>query len=378
MLKILFFIETLGGGGAEKVLCDLVNHMDQQAFDITVQTLWPAENKKLLADGIRYRSVYSKLDRRNNYRMRLEAALGLTYRLHMKDEYDIEVAYLECGATKILSSSSNRHAAKLAWVHCDLAIKMKEVLESFVQKASAQYKKFDHVVCVSQDVLRSFRNLFGEEPPSSVIYNTVDDALIRKQAEMPLPPEIKKEKLTAVTLGRLTSQKGYDRLLRVHKRLIDEGFDHVLWILGEGEVRQDLERYIRENKLEGSARLLGFHMNPYPFIRAADLLVCSSRYEGFSTFITEGLILGKPIVTTDCTGMTELLGDSQYGIITENSEEGLYLGLRRCLASQALRAELARASALRGESFSSSVLVGKTEAFLKQIAGRRAAEKGRP
>ena len=99
MLKILFFIETLGGGGAEKVLCDLVNHMDQRQFDITVQTLWPAENKNLLADGILYRSVYPKYDRWNSYRMRLESALGLTYRLHMKDDYDLEVAYLECGTT---------------------------------------------------------------------------------------------------------------------------------------------------------------------------------------------------------------------------------------------------------------------------------------
>ena len=156
MLKILFFIETLGGGGAEKVLCDLVNHMNQQEFDITVQTLWPAENKNLLADGIRYRSVYPKYDRWNSYRMRLESALGLTYRLHMKDDYDIEVAYLECGTTKILSASTNRHAVKVAWVHCDLAIKMAGVLDSFVEKATPQYRKFDQIACVSQDVLHSF------------------------------------------------------------------------------------------------------------------------------------------------------------------------------------------------------------------------------
>lgn len=367
MLKILFFIETLGGGGAEKVLCDLVNHMDQQQFDITVQTLWPAENKNLLADGIRYRSVYPKYDRWNSYRMRLESALGLTYRLHMKDDYDLEVAYLECGTTKILSSSTNRHAAKVAWVHCDLAIKMMDVLESFVQKAAPQYKKYDHVACVSQDVLCSYRNLFGTEPASSVIYNTVDDALIREKANAELPLTVRKEKLTVVTLGRLTYQKGYDRLLRVHKRLMDDGLDYDLWILGEGEARTELEQFIRENELGDTVHLLGFQKNPYPFIKAADLLVCSSRYEGFSTFITEGLILGKPIVTTNCTGMTELLGDSQYGIITENGEEALYHGLQRCLSDPELRSKTAEAAVLRGKEFSADTLVGRTEDFLNRI-----------
>ena len=367
MLKILFFIETLGGGGAEKVLCDLVNHMDQRQFDITVQTLWPAENKNLLADGIRYRSVYPKFDRWNSYRMRLESALGLTYRLHMKDDYDIEVAYLECGTTKILSSSTNRHAAKIAWVHCDLAIKMKDVLDSFVQKAAPQYKKYNHVACVSQDVLSSYRNLFGTAPASSVIYNTVDDALIREKANANLPTAVKKEKLTVVTLGRLTWQKGYDRLLRVHKRLMEDGLDYDLWILGEGEARSELEQFIRENELGDTVHLLGFQKNPYPFIKAADLLVCSSRYEGFSTFITEGLILGKTIVTTNCTGMTELLGDSQYGIITENNEEALYHGLRRCLSDPELRSKTAEAAILRGKEFSADTLVGRTEDFLMHI-----------
>lgn len=366
MLKVLFFIESLGGGGAEKVLIDLVNHMDRSRFEITVQTLWPSENRKKLAEGIRYKSVYSKADRLNVNRMRLEGALGLTYRLHMKDHYDIEVAYLECGTTKILSGSANRHAAKVAWVHCDLSVKMADVLDRFVQKAKPQYQKFDQVACVSQDVLRTYRKLFGEDPPSAVVYNTVDDALIREKAAQPLPADAVKRKTTLVTLGRLTHQKAYDRLLQVHKRLRQEGFDYDLWILGEGEDRPALEDYIRSNHLEGSVRLFGFRDNPYPFLKAADLLVCSSRYEGFSTFITEGLILGKPIVTTDCTGMRELLGDSEFGLIVENSETGLYDGLKQLLTERDRLSSYAAAASKRGADFTSSALVKQTERFLEQ------------
>ena len=365
MLKVLFFIESLGGGGAEKVLIDLVNHMDQSKFDITVQTLWPSDNRNKLAKGVHYRSIYSKQNRWNNSRMRLESALGWTYQLHMKDKYDIEVAYLECGTTKILSASTNRRAAKIAWVHCDLSIKMGDVLDSFVQKAAPQYRKYDRIACVSQDVLNTYQNLFGPVPPAVVVHNTVDDKLIQEMAAQALPADAIKRKTTLVTLGRLTHEKAYDRLLRVHKRLQQEGFDYDLWILGEGEDRPTLEQYIEKNDLADSVRLFGFRDNPYPFVNAADLLVCSSRYEGFSTFVTEGLILGKPIVTTDCAGMRELLGDSEFGLITENSEDGLYVGLKQILSSPAQYRTLAEASGKRGADFTSASLVKITESFLE-------------
>ena len=95
MIHILFFIESLSGGGAEKVLCNLVNAMDQTRFAITVQTLYPENAKKYLAPGIRYKYCYPAKSRVSSVRMRIEAAAGLTYPLHIKDDYDIEAAYLE-------------------------------------------------------------------------------------------------------------------------------------------------------------------------------------------------------------------------------------------------------------------------------------------
>jgi glycosyltransferase involved in cell wall biosynthesis len=367
MIKILFFIETLGGGGAEKVLCDLVNHMDRSKFDITVQTLWPSEGRNRLAQWIKHKSVYRNNGRLNQYRMRLESALGLVYPLHMKGDYDIEVAYLECGTTKILSSSTNKRAAKIAWVHCNMDVQMANDLDGFVKKASKYYKKYDRVVCVSEDSLNSFMRLFGETPPASVLYNTIDDTAVTEQAKLPLPDSVIKRRMTAVAVGRLTHIKAYDRLLQVHKRLINEGIEYDLWIAGEGEDRKKLEAFIEENGLKDSVRLLGFQSNPYPFINAADLLVCSSRSEGFSTFVAEGLILGKPIVTTECSGMRELLGDSDYGLITDNSAEGLYEGMKRCLSDPALISKIEQKAKARAELFAASVLTKRTERFFEEI-----------
>lgn len=366
MIKVLFFIETLGGGGAEKVLCDLVNHMDQSKFDITVETLWPCEESNRLAKGIRYKSVYRSRSRLNQFRMRMESALGLVYRLHMKDDYDIEIAYLEMGSTKIIASSTNKRAKKVAWVHCDLAIRVADV-NSFVKAASLQYRMFDRIVCVSEGGLQSYINLFGNNPPACVIYNTIDDRVIKELSCHPLPLNAERRRFTVVTVGRLTYQKAYERLIEIHKRLIGDGYKYDMWIVGDGELRNTLEKIVNESGLGDSVKLWGFQMNPYPFIKAADLLICSSRSEGLSTFVTEGLILGKPIIATCCAGMRDLLGDSEYGIITENSLEGLYTGLKQCLDDPEMLAGYAIKAGERGKAFSAQALTRKTELFLEDL-----------
>ena len=114
-------------------------------------------------------------------------------------------------------------------------------------------------------------------------------------------------------------------------------------------------------------KLPGFADNPYPFMRNADMLVCSSKSEGFSTFVTEGVILGKPIVTTDCTGMREILGDSEYGLICENDEDGIYEGMKKMLSDEKLRSFYAERAAQRGRDFSAGSLAGKTEKFFEDV-----------
>ena len=114
--------------------------------------------------------------------------------------------------------------------------------------------------------------------------------------------------------------------------------------------------------------LFGFQKNPYPVMKAADWLVCSSNFEGFSTFISEGLILGKPIITTECSGMRELLGNSEYGIIVPNNDEDFYIGLKKIVSSSEKQTQnYAEKSRLRGKMFSTDYLVKETESYLESI-----------
>lgn len=365
MIKILFFMDTLSGGGAEKVLQTLVNNMDQQKFAITVHTLNQADPTGWLAPGIRYRAVNRcktawgrKLF---SWWLRLCAELKWLYPLYIKDDYDIEVAYLECGPTKILAGSTNKKALKLAWVHCDL--EKKEGIADQAVRLKRYYRAYDKVVCVSENVKDSFARLFGGTPETVVLHNVIDETEILEKAGVLEVPKTAGAALVAV--GRLTNQKGFDRLLEACAQLKRDGYVFRLRILGEGPERENLEEQIRREKLEDCVELLGFQSNPYPYLKASNLVICSSRYEGLSTVITEALILEKPVVTTSCTGMEELLGDSEYGLITGDSAEGIYTGIRRMLSEPGLLERYAQAAAKRGKDFSKEMVLTETERFFQ-------------
>ena len=119
---------------------------------------------------------------------------------------------------------------------------------------------------------------------------------------------------------------------------------------------------------------MGFRRNPYNLMHTADLLVCSSIFEGFSTFVTEGLILGRPIVTTDVSGMRELLGENEYGLITANDDDAFYEGVKRMLTEPGLLEHYAKRADARGKDFRRERLVRETEAFFeKELQKKRRA-----
>ena len=365
MIKILFFIDSIAGGGAEKVLRNLVNNMDQDKFDITVQTIDYAPAEKYLRKEVRYKSINRfrnpLLKKMYQYWIRLCAELKILYPLYIKDDYDIEVAYLECGPTKIIASSTNKKAVKIAWVHCDL--EKKEGFTDSIEKSKKYYEKYDKIVCVSENVKQSFERLFGQDPEPVVLYNVNDEKEILEKAERPVPFQRKGTGELLVAAGRLTRQKGFDRLIEACRLLRDRGYSFELWILGEGPERGSLEELIQRYRLDDRISLCGFVENPYPCIKKADILVCSSRYEGMSTVVTEGLILGKAIVTTACTGMDELLGESECGLITDNSINGIFKGIKSQLDNPQRKIYFSKQAVNRSKGVKSGYTVSVIEDF---------------
>ena len=373
-IRILFFIPGLSEGGAEKVLRNLVNHMNQDQFDITVHTMERYEPEKYLKQGIRYKAVNpcsSKLGKRLfSCWFRLCAEFKLAYRFFLRDNYDIEVAYLETAATKVIAQSTNKKAVKIAWVHCDLS--RKEGIQEIADKVKKQYRNFHKIVCVSQGVRRGFEKLFGSQFDTVVLPNVIDEEEILAKSREAIPGRLGQDKVRLIALGRLSYQKNYSCLLQVCARLREAGYSFELNILGEGPQREKLEEEIASFGLNDLVFLRGFIGNPYAWLSRSDILVCSSRYEGLSTVVQEALILHKPVVTTPCAGMKELLGESEYGMIVPDSEEGLYQGLRRMITSPDLRDSYSRKAEERAGSLTKKRAVQTTQDFF--IAALREEE----
>lgn len=367
--KVLFLIPTLMHGGAEKVLVNLVNNLDSNRYDITLFSIFDkGVNRDFLKKGISYRFKFKKMFRGNTHFFKLFPPKFL-YRWIIKEHYDIAIAYLEGPAARIIAGCTHPDTKKIAWIHIELidgshaAVGFRDLSE-----ARKYYESFDYVAAVSKTVLELFRKNISATVPSGVLYNTNETTLIKEMALVPPPFGFRGDGVNLISVAKIVPSKGYERLLDVHARLLKEGYRHTINILGIGEEKEKLEAKAKKLGLQDSFRFLGFDKNPYRYIAHSDLYICSSFREGFSTAVSEALILGTPVVSTDCSGAKEMLGaGNEYGIVTENSEEGIYEGLKQMLEDPSLLAHYKKQAQLRGGFFSTDRTVSAVENLFNSL-----------
>lgn len=370
MKKVLFLIPNLMHGGAEKVLVNLVNNMDKENYDITVQTLFDCgENKKYLKEHIKYKYVFRKQFRGNIYFLKLFSP-GFLYKRIIKERYDIVVSYLEGPTARIVSGCNDRRTKLVSWIHIEqFTLKKASIAFRNVKEASKCYDRFDKIVCVSQAVKNDFIRIFNCDKPVEVLYNTNETQLIRNSAMEKVEDNIfDNNTIKICAIGKIISKKGFMRLAHIHKRLIDEGLKQHIYILGIGPEKKTIQKYLSDNKVLDTFTFLGYHENLYKYISKCNLFVCSSFAEGFSTATTEALILGVPVVTTNCAGMKEMLGENnEYGIITENDEVALYNGIKQILMEPDLLDYYKEKALERGKYFSTSNTVSEVEGMFEKL-----------
>lgn len=370
MKKVLFFIPTLMHGGAEKVLVNLVNNMDKKKYDITVKTIFDVGvNKKNLNDHIKYDYIFKKLFRGSSTFFKLFTPTYL-YKKYIKDEYDVVISYLEGPTARILSGCPFEKTKKVAWIHIELNNK-KMVSSGFrsFEESIKCYKSFENIICVSETVKDTFISSSGINRNIEVIYNVNEtDDILKKSKEDITDLKLEDNTINICSVGKIVKTKGYDRLIEVHKKLINEGIKHNIYILGVGEDEHKIKKYINENKLEKTFSLLGFKENPYKYIAKCDLYVCSSLREGFSTAVTESLIVGTPVLSTLCSGAKELLGyNNEFGLVVDNSEDGIYNGLKKLLKNRELLEMYKNISSKQGEKFSKEKTVQAVERMIENL-----------
>lgn len=327
MKNILFFIESLSGGGAEKVLVTLLKHIDHTKFHIILLTLVDTGILKNEIDTskIDYRTVikqssnpihqlWNKIKYKLIYQY-LPAKIVYRWIIPQK-RIDTYISFTEGYCTKILSHSPTY---KIAWVHIDLKAlpwTINEKIYSNIEEEKTVYLKYNKVICVSNSVKIIMQQEYGLEN-AITIYNPIDTERILKLSNESSNYTISKG-FNIISVGRLTYQKGYDILIPIISHLIKKGMDIHLYLLGEGNEKKNLKHIIEKENIENNIHLMGYFSNPYSFMKKMDLFVCSSRSEGYSLVIAEALTLGLPVISMNCSGPNELLANNKYGKLCNN------------------------------------------------------------
>lgn len=369
MKKILFLIHDLGQGGAEKVLVNLVNNMDRSKFDISVTVLFGGGvNEQFLKSDIHFFAVFPKEIPGNSHLMKLLTPKQL-HKLCVKEHYDLEVSYLEGPSARIISGCQAMDTKLVSWIHVEQH-DIEKLAKSFrsVQEARRCYHRFDQTVCVSQFVHDDFVEILNFGKPCQVLYNTVESDKILDGADAEASELLNDNKIRLIAVGSLKESKGYDRMLRVIKRLKEENYPIHLYILGIGPLKAQMEQYISRHSLEQTVTLLGYQTNPYQYVAKCNLLICASHAEGFSTAATEALIVGTPVCTVEVSGMKEMLGENnEFGVITKNDEDSLYEGIKGLLDRPELLAYYKTKALERGAMFGTKETVDAVQEMLLSL-----------
>ena len=367
-IRILFFIHDLMHGGAEKVLVNLANHLPSEHYDVTIATMFDVGiNRQFIAPHIHYHGGFRHLFPGNSILFSYIPRAWL-WKMLLPGEYDLAVAYLEGTTTRVLAGFP--HATKrIAWVHGEQHTnKMRRGFRS-MSEVPRVYDSYDHIVCVSQAVKDNFLSLCPTSTPVSILYNVNEtDRIIAGGKETVEDSRFRTDLPTLIGVGKIISGKGFLRLARIHQRLLLDGIQHRIFLLGVGDQQHEIEAYCKEHHLESTFIFLGYNTNPYKYVAKCSAFVCSSFAEGFSTAATEAIVLGVPVLTTDVAGMKELLGEgNEYGIIVSNDEEALYQGLKKLLTTPGMLDDYQMRAKERGKMFSLQKTVFSHRQFFEEV-----------
>ena len=346
--KILIRIGSLRHGGAEKVLTTFLKNLPSDKYEIDLLlNLYSGKYLSEIPDWINiyylnkgemittnrpqdipqkaFRVIYQKL---------LKTFPQLLYKFILKGKkYDIEFAAIH-GLRDDILNSPDKSSKKIVWIHNDLR---KTEFHDYTDEEIRKFFGFNKIMVISEQIQQDFENQAKTEDEKSRIvriYNPLDTQEILDKAELIQNHyDFSKEEPVFVSVGTVFPQKGFDRLLKVHKKLLDEGFKHRILIVGDGYDFENVKQLKSELGVDKTATMLGFTDNPYPYFKAADFFILSSRYEGFPTVLYEAIVLKKTIVATDVSGVREMLNEGELGLIVENSEEGIYEGMKEVLTN---------------------------------------------
>ena len=351
-IKVLFRHRSMEMGGVEKVLLSMLNNLDKKKFDIRLAlNLFQGELRNEIPKDIPVKTLAKGKEDMpknaflNKLAMSLRGIKLLIYRnfptiadhFILKNDADVEIATGYTMFSDVLNSS-NKKSKKIGWFHSDITFPK---LQPAVPLILKQIPQFDYFIFGSQQtkdiLLETYPNI--QLPENKVILNAIPiEELKQKAAEF--IPNFETEHHVFVTVGRLHSRKGHHKLMDAHAQLLKDGFPHKIFVIGDGEEKDNLENQAKKLGVEDTFKLLGSLLNPYPYVKNADFFIMPSESEGWPLIIADTLILQKPIISTNVGGIPEMIEHQKNGYLIKYSTEEIYDAMKKFLTDKNLVSEI--------------------------------------
>lgn len=353
MKNVLIASFDMEVGGVERSLITMLNHFDYERFNVDLMLyshtgdfmdsipkaphlldeLLPYKTFRMsiaqtlkkgkISLGIsrliaRYKASKNSVVESGYKQMQYMWKYALPFLPSMEQKYDVAISYLW---PHYFVAEKVQAKTKIAWIHTDYSI-----VETDIQLDLQMWNQFNFIIAVSEECKNAFINKYPSlKDKIVVIENIISPDFICSLANENIDnPMLKDTRFKILTVARLSHAKGIDNAVRALKLLKDRGYHDFVWyIVGYGGDETMIRKLIEENGLNDSFILLGKHINPYPFMKAADLYVQPSRYEGKAVTVIEAQILAKPIIITNYSTSRSQLEDGYDGVICDMSPEGI-------------------------------------------------------
>ncbi len=350
MKKVLFVIESLHLGGAEKSLVTLFHNLDYDKFEVDLiifkdggifKKFVPKQVNIILKSypDLTFKDRFLFKVSKLIYKSKYHAAQLFWKIINTKLEshssaYDIAIAYNQGFSTYYVEKKIQAQK-KYAWLNTDYQKAGYAIKFDF-----PIYQSFEKIVAVSQEAKQSLQNelnSINEDLSIEVIKDIVDEKIIKKQSKETIEIEFKKTDINIVTVARLIKYKGLHLAIESCKKLIDNGHKINWYLIGEGIERNKLKALIKTYQLEKNFFLLGEKENPYPYIKACDIYVQTSLFEGLGLSVIEASILEKPIICTNFPTAFSIIKHNETGLICDMDSDSISKNIEKLIENRALK-----------------------------------------
>ncbi|MBR6689076.1 MAG: glycosyltransferase [Clostridia bacterium] len=364
--RVLFVVDERKLGGVSIVLENILNKIDLKRLDITVlvlhnngtrlsdlrpeiKVIYGPSSLDAVDQGVKalvlsgkifkaakklYLAYLMKKGKAHKYLRKIRNNMNL-------GNYDIEVAFKAGICSVFVASGDSKY--KLNWVHEDY--KTYNMTKRYEKYFKTVFDAFDKHIIVSEDAAKSFNEIYGCESKTVIIENYIDEAGIIAKAKQEADITVSNKRLNIVTLGRFCYEKGFDRVITSLAKLKEDNIkiDKIkVYILGYGKEQSKLNKMITEYGLENNVQVITMgelENNPYAFMKNCDMYIMPSRSESFGMVRIEALILGLPVLTTNVANTNKMI-NNEIGLVVENTDEGIYKGLKQILTDDELVSRL--------------------------------------